>query len=430
MQIPSHPKYDINESGEVRLISTNAIVPEFFSSKNRRTVYIRNKKHRETNQPLDRLLLRTFKPLPDDVDEQWVSVKYIDGNRINISLDNLEWDFTWFEPEGFPGGTHPLGTWFTIPGYEDYEITFTGVYIVRSRKTKQICERFVTDTNYDFVKLKDRRRVGMHKLVAATFIRHPVDYDHLVPNHKNSNTRDNSITNLEWATYTENLNHAYESGGRKHLCKRVLLHDTNTGVTVMHPSVNAVARLLGTNPGMIHGLLTHRQRRGMSYKGFLIKWEDDPTSWSDMLTDTKKNQEPYRIAVKDMYTGEVKIYESLMKIMTGENINAKTVYRLLLANPPIPWNGKCIQAYNEKEELKWPDYPIGVVEAYSKVTKTAKPLKVVDSLGNVEYVSSVTEWCARDPKNRPDRAVVSRAIVAEGRWKDYRFTPINLSEYT
>lgn len=53
----------------------------------------------------------------------------------------------------------------------------------------------------------------VHKLVAETFI--PNVYNEPIINHKNGNKLDNNISNLEWCTYSHNIQHAYDTGLKK-----------------------------------------------------------------------------------------------------------------------------------------------------------------------------------------------------------------------
>lgn len=57
---------------------------------------------------------------------------------------------------------------------------------------------------------KERIIIGVHVLVATAFIPNPDNKPQ--PNHKNGIKYDNVATNLEWATVSENLLHAYRNG--------------------------------------------------------------------------------------------------------------------------------------------------------------------------------------------------------------------------
>jgi len=68
------------------------------------------------------------------------------------------------------------------------------------------------DGYLDVMLCKDGKalRCQVHRLVAETFIPNPENKRTV--NHKNGDKTDNRIDNLEWATQSENVKHAYDNG--------------------------------------------------------------------------------------------------------------------------------------------------------------------------------------------------------------------------
>lgn len=429
MQIPTHPKYDISKDGAVSLISSGLMLPVKVRKSNRKAVQLRNDNYTKTYHNLDRLLLKTFKPAPENTDDNWLSVKYADGNFENTSIDNVDWSDEWYNAPSFQ--RDPGDGWdeYPIPGYPDLRVhPEEDDILIYNDRTRHWYSPSVGSHGYLEINVPVHGTLTVHRLIALVLLDHPLDTDHLVVNHKDSDKLNNDPSNLEWTTYSGNNQHAYDDGTRNHLTKRVVTMNKETAGTVIHASIQRAARFLGTNPGIVHEVLSRVRNKAVGYKGFFVKYEDDPTSWEEIASDNKKNQEAYTIAVKDMRSGEVIVYNSLMSTIRAENINAKTLYRLLLSNPPVPWNGKCFQPHTQ-EEMKWPDYPEEILAVYSRSHNGGRPFKVTHKDGGVEYWPTLGSWCEYDRSNRCDGAVLSREIKKHGKWRDWVFEYVDLNKY-
>lgn len=112
--------------------------------------------------------------------------------------------------------------WKDIPGYEGmYQISNTGRVKSLSRERKcnrnsvatvkeRIKPHFVNKKGYCQIGLcKNGKRTGfhVHRLVAMAFIPNP--YNKKTVNHIDGNKSNNNVENLEWATYSENIKHAF-----------------------------------------------------------------------------------------------------------------------------------------------------------------------------------------------------------------------------
>ena len=57
---------------------------------------------------------------------------------------------------------------------------------------------------------KQYKRCKVHRLVAQAYLPNPEDFP--VVNHKDTNRLNNTVSNLEWSTYSANTKHAIASG--------------------------------------------------------------------------------------------------------------------------------------------------------------------------------------------------------------------------
>lgn len=56
------------------------------------------------------------------------------------------------------------------------------------------------------------KKLFIHKMVAETFLQKPNIKEKLIVNHKDGNTKNYNVENLEWCTYSENSQHAVDTG--------------------------------------------------------------------------------------------------------------------------------------------------------------------------------------------------------------------------
>ena len=128
--------------------------------------------------------------------------------------------------------------WKRIAGYEDYEISDTG--LVRSLKrggTRVLIPGRDRD-GYLYVRLcKDgkAKHMSIHRLVASAFVPNPMNFPTV--NHKDENKRNNAVSNLEWLSLADNNRYSID--------KSVLQLDRRGNVVNRFPSMTEAARQTG-----------------------------------------------------------------------------------------------------------------------------------------------------------------------------------------
>ncbi len=114
--------------------------------------------------------------------------------------------------------------WKDIPGYEGrYQVSDLGnVRSVRLMRFGKVLMKKpeVHYSGYLYHKLwnlghKGRRKIFVHRLVASAFMPNPEDKE--IVNHLDRNRKNNCLSNLEWATASENVRHWLDDDKRKSL---------------------------------------------------------------------------------------------------------------------------------------------------------------------------------------------------------------------
>lgn len=135
-------------------------------------------------------------------------------------------------------------------------------------KTKQkIRITKVAKTGYEQVVLfKDgtSKTFLVHRLVAEAFLPNPNNYPCI--NHKDENPSNNCVWNLEWCTFSYNINYGnrkekvkYKSLNGK-LSKKIIQYSLDGDYIAEYPSISEIERVKGFNRGNISNCCNGRQK--------------------------------------------------------------------------------------------------------------------------------------------------------------------------
>ena len=111
----------------------------------------------------------------------------------------------------------------------------------------------------------------VHRLVAEAFLKNPNNYKYI--NHKDQNTFNNNVNNLEFCTaqYNSTYRDAHIKRGLKHRnnlvnSKKVYQLDENENIIKEFPSMAEAKRQLGTNHTSIYACINGKQKHAFGYK--------------------------------------------------------------------------------------------------------------------------------------------------------------------
>ena len=106
----------------------------------------------------------------------------------------------------------------------------------------------------------------LHRLIAEAFIPNPGNLETV--NHKDLNKTNNAVTNLEWATSSDNVKHGWENGAYSSLLRPVKC--VNTGA--VYSGVLEAAAAMNREAG---NLCSHLKGRQASFAGAQWAYLDD-----------------------------------------------------------------------------------------------------------------------------------------------------------
>lgn len=166
--------------------------------------------------------------------------------------------------------------WKSVPGYVGlYEVSNIGrVRTVEGKETHSVrhgVRRWKSrvlreknpkgrDVRVSLWKDKKEKSFLVHRLVAMAFLPNPDNK--ATVNHKDGNPRNNHVTNLEWATYKENNNHAFNTGLIR-TAVPVEVTEKNTGKVIKFRSISKAREFLHRN--------ISRKSDATEIDGYLIK---------------------------------------------------------------------------------------------------------------------------------------------------------------
>ena len=208
--LKEYPNYEISQDGQVRNALSGKVLKAQHRPNGTKYITIKDKKGKTRAPHIDFLVANAF--LLHKYKANYNSIKHIDGNLDNCSVDNL----VWVEDNTAKNNYHLLSgktkpdeyfIFYPLMEFPDsmYEINKMGQ--IRNKKSLKILKGDIRDGYLVYTLLIDKKIVfrSAHIMVAKQFIPNP-DNKKIV-NHIDENRANPCIDNLEWVTPSENSLH-------------------------------------------------------------------------------------------------------------------------------------------------------------------------------------------------------------------------------
>ena len=169
---------------------------------------------------------------------------------------------------------HPqLKNFFSCPIYSHIYVNKNGY--VFNDLTNRFLNISQTGKRYQLIDIGGKS-VPMHRVLAETFLDKPENpgRNKLVVNHLDGIKGNNSLSNLEWTTYSGNNTHAYKTGLRadNHV---ILLKEVGKDEIHEFHSLQETARYLDVNGHKVHKYLKNRFRRRPLLEKYLLTYKGE-----------------------------------------------------------------------------------------------------------------------------------------------------------
>ena len=227
---------------------------------------------------IHRLVAETY--IPNTKNKECVNHK--DGNKLNNSVDNLEW-VTHKENvihayriglnKGRKGkkiikytkSDYPEDIWKPISQNERYEISDHGR--IYSHKSNRILMCQIHSCGYTLIRVGNKGEsvnYRLHRLVAFAFFgKPPPELINPVVHHKDANRSNNVLSNLEWVSSSKNAEEAFKCGNRKYL--PIMQYTIDGKYVSTYPHARAAAEKMGVQYQSIYKACTGENKTSCGY---------------------------------------------------------------------------------------------------------------------------------------------------------------------
>lgn len=294
--------------------------------------------------------------------------EFITDNDIVILSDDINVSYKYKKP--CESKQYPY--FYAIPCFSNYLISRTGELL--SLRTVEIIKWQTAVTAKESIKggykvtniyNDNGKRVGVsrHRLLMLVFSDYEFVPNNYVVNHINGIPGDDRLDNLEWMTFAENIQHAYDTGLTKAKLRSI---DAWNWITNEHKSFNSIsnaARYLKMPRATIDSRLMYGNNKRY-IDGWRVKYSGE--EWLELNKRVGEKSNETEVLVRNIYTDEIILFPSIISAAKELNVLNSIIFShcsRLVSVPFDKWNFR----YNTTD-VNWPIYSDKHLYLFSKST--------------------------------------------------------------
>lgn len=226
----------------------------------------------------------------------------------------------------------------------------------------------------------NRKGALRHRLLLMTFSDYDFHPSERWVNHKNGIPGDDRLDNLEWATPSKNVKHAYDSGLHSEKVTPVDAWNWRTDEKHEFATVQAAVEALNLTYTLItHRLRTSNQKRYQD--GWRFKYRDD--EWLELDTHARKSVQNTTVLIYNVFDRKTVIVPTVAMAVELTGVKQATVSQQCSRKSVTPYNGWLFRYETDFEG--WPQFTEKHLEFFKgRVNVKSDAIIVEDAITNEE----------------------------------------------
>lgn len=304
-----------------------------------------------------------------------------------------------------------------IPGYEGYAISALGEllclasgkllnwYVTKPQPKKRITGGYRIRS----IKTPEGKSVHLlrHRAVCLAF-KPTDDVEKILVNHINGIPGDDRLENLEWVTYSENTQHAYDNGLHPLKVRKVVMLELESGRETYFNSIVECYKAIGKDENFMTRRLADKNQRRRFPDGLRFKY-DDGKPWPELEGEFTNSKRSKFVMARDVFTGEINLFESVSSAAGFYAVTPGAITDHIRRNSISTLSGSIFR--EASNNIVWPKHTDLQLELFRKYPTNAPRGVLVTwvELDTTKLFFSVDEAAEALGK---DRLVISRLCVS------------------